>query len=148
MSFSYDFSLSRNLDKVRLLIQDTDKSSALYQDEEILGVLGMAGSVYDAAAMLVDGLVARFAGLQESLGIGDLRVAYGKRVENYRVLAIVLRSKAGIGMPIVEGISISAEESVRLDPDREPSRYNVGQGDFPGRIQPQVPQTVDLTLPP
>jgi hypothetical protein len=52
MSFSYDISLSGEKDKLRFLLSDTVQSSAVFQDEEIGGILNIQSNVFLAAALL------------------------------------------------------------------------------------------------
>lgn len=75
MSFSYSPNLTTTVSLVRLLIGDTDSSSALFQDEEISAVIarediGVAPEAlgYFAAAQCLEMLLARWGGV----GQGEL----------------------------------------------------------------------------
>ena len=50
MSFNYDTSLSRYVDKVRLLVFDTTQATAAFSDEEIAAFESLQANIYLAAA--------------------------------------------------------------------------------------------------
>lgn len=60
MSFTYDISLTSDLDKVRFLTSDTDAASIIFQDEELTGLLGMEPNVYMAASVAIRQRAASF----------------------------------------------------------------------------------------
>lgn len=62
MTFTYDGTLDTDLEKVRLLIGDTDSTAALFQDAEITHFLTVRSSnLYLAAADACEAAAAKFA---------------------------------------------------------------------------------------
>jgi len=51
MTFSYNMDSPSNMDKVRLILGDTDEADYIFHDEEITTFLALAGSVEAGAAM-------------------------------------------------------------------------------------------------
>lgn len=140
MTATYSTSLTTDIDKVRFLIGDTDVSNAVVSNEEITGLVTLMGSVYLAAAQAADGLAGKYS-RSVSFAVEGLRIENTQKYEHYRGLAQTLRAQAslasgGLGTPFVGGVSKSAMDTVDDDPDREPSRFKVGQMDFPG-TEPQ-----------
>lgn len=147
MTATYDQELLRDIDKVRRLLGDTDISNALLSDEEITGLISLMGNVFLAAAMAADGIAGRYS-RSASFSVEGLSISNSQKSDNYRKLAANLRAQAtmapgGIGVPFVGGVSIGEMQSVDQDTDREPSRFKVGQGDYPGT----TPATDPLTDP-
>lgn len=87
MTATYTNTLPTNVDKVRFLIQDTDTSAALFQDEEITAALGMETATGDAlpfftAARLLDILRTKWAGTakgRDEKQVSKLRIRYGSQ---------------------------------------------------------------------
>lgn len=90
MSFSYDETLSTTRDVVRFLVSDIigPAASALFQDEEIDGIITLrtgervtaAALPYDVAALLLGQLLTRFSfkgkGVEEKV-VDKLRIRFG-----------------------------------------------------------------------
>ena len=93
MSFSYDISLTTDLDKVRWLTGDTDGSSIIYQDEELNGALGMEPNVYYCAATAIRARVPQYVTKAIRYQIGStggraaLEIDRTKIVDNFMKLA-------------------------------------------------------------
>jgi hypothetical protein len=118
MSFSYDPSLTEDKDQVRFLVQDTNASKQLFQDEEIAWVLRTEANIYTAAAQLCDLLIAKAGSTRKKI-IGDLSITYD--VVFYRSLAGNLRARgAGHQMPYAGGISITGKQQQQGDSDATP----------------------------
>lgn len=79
MSFTYDVALGTDNDRVRFLLQDTDSTKPLLQDEEIAWVVAAEANVYMAAAFCAD-LLASKARLVKSKSVGGLSISYGPEV--------------------------------------------------------------------
>jgi hypothetical protein len=138
MTATYDPTLAGDADKVRFLVGDTNVDSAQVSDEEIGGALDLAGTVYEAAAVVADALAGKYSSKTSIAISGLISVSQEQKAQAYRVLASRLRAQAasagagGIGSPFVGGISRSAEETVEADTDRTATRFEVGGDDFPG----------------
>src|SRR5262245_13149705 len=125
---------------VRILIGDRDPANQKYKDPEIdLVGLQTGGNDYLTAALLAEGLAARYAETQD-LSLDGFSISAGKQADNYRNLATMLRGLAsqtgGGGLAAlgasVSGISQGAMDAVDADPDRVPSQFVIGQNDFTG----------------
>ena len=92
MSFTYSGDpTSSDLDAVRFLVQDTDSTDILLQDEEILFVLGqVSNAIYQAAhdcCYVISSKFARKADVSKSVGDMSLSLTYSSRAGEYRTLA-------------------------------------------------------------
>lgn len=142
MTFSYDASLSTDADKVRFHLGQTDSASSIIGDEEIRAVLADETNIYLAAAVIADAIAGRYS-LNQNIRIDSFSVDFQGRAEAFRSLAVRLRAQAktasgGLGSPFVGGVSISEMNSVRDDPDRNPSRFEMETTTFPGNEVSQV----------
>lgn len=72
MAWTYD--LATDTGKIRLRIQDTTSTAALFSDEEIAYFVSIEGAVDLAAAMAFETLAARTAAQPESEKIGDYSI--------------------------------------------------------------------------
>ena len=105
MAWSYDNGMGTDKDKVRFLIQDTNSSRQLFQDQEINWVISTEANIYTAAAQLCDILVTKAGGLKYKK-IGDLSIAYDPAF--YRTLSGQLRARgAGHQVPYAGGTSVA-----------------------------------------
>lgn len=142
MTWSYDDAQSTDKDFVRFLVGDTDSTDQLVSDEAIARQLADQGDPYQAAAMICDGLASRF-GRVSTITIDGFTVSGKDRAEQFRAQASTLRrtaataSPGALGTPYVGGTSRSEIEAVQDDTDRVPSKFSVGQDDFPGTGVPQ-----------
>jgi hypothetical protein len=90
VSFSYDTSLPANRDRVRILISDTVSTSAIYSDEELDGLLDLAGNVYQAASVALRARAASFVGKTIKYNIGaEIRGALS--LDRTKVIQEILR---------------------------------------------------------
>ena len=104
MSFSYNTSLTTDLDKVRLLIADTSSSAIIFQDEEITGLLSMEPNVYMAAALAIRSRMAAFVTKAIAYRVGAaggnaaLEIDRTSMIKNFNLLAdkFVALAVAGI----------------------------------------------------
>lgn len=89
MTATYD--ISTDIGKIRLLIHDTDITSAHFTDEELQVFLDLEESVYSAAALALETWAASLSESVDSEKIGDY--SYSKKlVENKLSLAERYRS--------------------------------------------------------
>jgi len=128
MSWTYDTALTANRDKVRFYAGDTDSSAVITAtDEEIGGLLTLAGGVRRAAAMLCDHLALRSSQRGQRLtdDIGQ-SVDYGKLAEQFTDRARVLRSQASFAaVPFAGGISVATKQAQQENTDRVPPAFSV-----------------------
>lgn len=128
MTWTYDTSLSANKDKVRFYASDTESSAAItVTDEEIAGLLTLAGGVRSAAAMLCDHLALRYSqrGQQLTDDIGQ-SVNYGDIAKQFTERGRLLRSQASFAaVPFAGGISVAAKQTQQENTDRVPPAFSV-----------------------
>lgn len=84
MTWTYDGPNGSAVDRVRLLIGDTDETDPLLQDEEIAFFLGEAGdSIYQAAHDCCYAVGSKFARMATSKSVGDLSLSYSDRARAF-----------------------------------------------------------------
>ena len=140
-SYAYDAnSLNQPLYNVRLRIGDTQASRPLLQDEEILGFIGMRGSLYGACAEACRSLSNRFAtsvdqkARQSQTWFSQMSKAYAAAAARFETLV----SSAGAATPFVGGAS---------DGDLGPGVPQLWIGIFDNPFADQ-PEPFDLPVPP
>ena len=135
MTWTYDTSLSANKDKVRFYASDTESSAAItVTDEEIAGLLTLAGGVRSAAAMLCDHLALRYSqrGQQLTDDIGQ-SVNYGDIAKQFTERGRLLRSQASFAaVPFAGGISVAAKQTQQENTDRVRPAFSVDTHETPG----------------
>ncbi len=129
---------SRNIDAVRVLIQDTSTGSAVLQDEEIQYFIDQTPHLYLAAAEAAGAVAGHYAGLArvDSKKVGDLQIvagdAIGTRVREYRNLADTLRRQAAMkATPFSGGISVADKDLQEADTDYDRPFAALGMHDNP-----------------
>jgi hypothetical protein len=135
MTWSYNTSLSATRDQVRFYAGDTDSAAAItLSDEEILGVIAMAGGARSAAALVCEHLAQRYATVGQTLrdDIGQ-EVDYGTRAQFYADRAKTLRAMVGLtAIPFAGGISTAQKETQEADSDRVEPAFTVDVHQNPG----------------
>jgi hypothetical protein len=121
-----------SLDETRFLIGDTDTTDQQLANEEINFCLTRAGTATSAAIMACERLISKFTRLV-SQSVGSVSVSYSDRAKQYRELVATLR-RGLTPTPYAGGISISDEESVEADTDRDAPLFSVGMHDNPGEV--------------
>lgn len=113
MAFSFDVSLSRLLDHVRLGLGDVDASGPLLDDETILAKVGLFGYV-EGLAQLADALAVRVAQEPTAFGEGSagLSVKWDERIAAWRQLARDCR--AGLVASPVGGVGVAVLDQLRV----------------------------------
>lgn len=112
MTWEYAAPGTSDKDTVRFLIQDTDQTDQIVQDEEIQYVIDtwkdVHGTLEYVAAVLADTIAARYA-REASYSADGVSVSLGQVAQQYRELAIALRAQHNSllvgGSPDVGGIS-------------------------------------------
>lgn len=143
MAWTYNNPNNSPKDQVRLLIQDTTLSRALFQDEEIEWFLTQEMNVYMVAARCCNTVVVRF-GAVKSRKVGDLSIDYDP--DFYRGLAAEYRARGqSYQTPYVGGISVADKLAQEADPDWIQPRAFRGEFDNPGANQPAPGNVNDPT---
>lgn len=121
---------SSDRDALRFLIGDTDTTDQQLTDEELDYLLTFEGSVTAAAIAAIRSLIAKFARFADR-SVGDLRVAYSQRIDNYRGLLDQLETRQVIhaGKPIAGGLSKARKQIVDEDADRVQPAFRRNQFD-------------------
>ena len=137
MPFTYEPSASMSSkDIVRLLIGDTDSASRLLWDEEIAAIVARNSSVNQAAAEAARAVAGTYSRLVDK-EVGDLKIRYSQRAEQYRDLADTLEARADQSWladvsPYLGGRSIADKQAALDDTDRTDTAFARGAHDFPG----------------
>jgi len=135
VTWTYDTTLTASRDKVRFFAGDTDSTAAItVTDEEIEGLLTLAGGARAAAAMLCDHLALRYSqrGQQLTDDIGQ-SVNYGDIAKQFTERGRLLRSQASFaGTPFAGGISAATKQAQREGIDRVQPAFSVGTHEAPG----------------
>lgn len=150
MAATYSTSLATDKDTVRLLIGDTNTTSAMFQDEEINAVLAIQTNVMLAAALMADSAAGKYS-RSVSFSVEGLSIQNSQKAEGYRKLAESLRAQAasgngigGVGIntiggtPFVGGISKDEMHTQESDTDRVDSMFGVGTCEV-------VPEEIDTS---
>lgn len=82
MAWTYDPECKKDIDRVRLLIGDTNEDQQQMQDEEIIFILTTEANLYAAAAACARVLSMRYARYVDKW-VGDLKILASQRVKHY-----------------------------------------------------------------
>lgn len=122
----YDPNLSRDSDKVRFLLQDTDESNLIMQNTEINFLVQSWGDYKLAAIAACDVMAAKFAKLYERKELADLKVMYRDKIKQYTQLAANLKSQMLISAsPYAGGLSQGELITSKQDTDAIQPLYSV-----------------------
>ncbi len=136
MAWTYDpEDLSSDLNRVRLMVGDTDADERQLSDEEVEYMLDTHSSVGVAAVHAARAIMARYARLVTK-AVGDLRIAYSDRHGHYRELVDYLETLATADDPYqiyVGGQSFDEDRADLRDTDLPQGQFAVGMHDFPRR---------------
>lgn len=134
MAFTYDESLSRPIDQLRFLIEDTDEGLPYYQDGELEWLLSewmpRNDSVYYVAAIAADKLATKFAAMPDVSADG-VSVSLSSLSRQFRELAANLRETYKASQVGGEIDMSSIMVGTRMDPSIRPLRFGVGMHDNP-----------------
>ncbi len=135
MSWSYDTTLTADLDKVRFYIGDTNSDEPLLSNEEIEFLVSSEGSARAAAIAGAEMIASKFARFADS-AVGDLSISYSQRHAQYLAVAARLRRSLTLSVaPLVGGISNSRKETVEDDTDRVEPAFTVGMLSHPDTVR-------------
>lgn len=131
---AYDPALSTPADQVRVLIGDTGATQK-YPDETINALLALNSNPYIVAATLAEAQAASTAD-RVSTTVDGLTVAASDKTKAWLALAARLRaaaangagtgSTAGVGPPVVGGVSIGDMAGRDADTDRPANAFRTG----------------------
>lgn len=133
MTWTFNYDPSVQLDRVRILVGDTDENDPLISDEEIglylTGGYWAEDSDHLAASRVAGAIAAKFAKRADSLSAGGTSVNWGGLVDRYRTMATDLAelgaTEAGLSAaPFAGGISISDVDARNADTDRVSPFFN------------------------
>ena len=139
MAFTYIGDLSTSRDKVRFYLGDDTTADALFTDATIDGALALYGSPIATAAAMAEAQAAKYA-RKVTMSIDGASINYSDLAKQWQQLAVKLRMQAANGEggtatgPYVGGVSIADMDTQRDNTDREPSRIEVGEFDYPGTV--------------
>lgn len=121
-SYSGDPAASDN-DAVRFLLQDTDCTSNIFEDEEIAWVLTQEANIYMAAACLLDTAINTSSGSLQSKKVGDLSLAFGLSETRQRITDLRMKGKSRYELPSMPAQFRDAKRELREDVDRVPPQF-------------------------
>jgi hypothetical protein len=131
------------MQKVRVLIGDTDDEDQQLDDEVLYYILGAQSTLTYAAAAAADILASKYA-RKTNVTIGETRVTNERIYYHYNDLADRLRASGPGDIPggdgsntiqasmYVGGSSVAAKEAFDSDTDNSPTSFRLGQDDFDG----------------
>lgn len=122
---------------MRLLIRDVTDSAPLLQDEEIAFLLTTTnGSIFAAAALACETLAARFSQQAADKQVGDLRISFTNKANDYLTLAKQYSDRAGSSglaavTPYAGGLTYTDKSIDEDDLDIVPPAFKIGQFETP-----------------
>ncbi len=138
MAFSYTAGSTASLDRVRLLIGDTDSAAPEQQrleDAEITDLVTIFGNYRAAAAAAAEALAAKFARLCTSKHMGQASLEW-QRFQQLLQLARTLRNaSARAAIPFAGGMSKSLRETNDANTDLVQPRFRTGMLDNPSTLE-------------
>jgi hypothetical protein len=137
MAFSYTPGSTTSLNRVRLLLGDTDSSAPVQQrleDEEITDLLTIAGGYRAGAAAAASALSGKFARLATSKSMGRASLVW-QRFQQLRELAKDLQASVSLAaVPFAGGISQAIKDTNAADTDRVTPAFVKGMLDNPSSM--------------
>lgn len=127
MTWTWNADPTAQLDRVRILVGDTDEDDQLISDEEIglylTGGYWAAASDHLAAASVANAIAAKFRRRATSVSEGGASVTWGQLYKHYTELAAELAERGateggGSAAPYAGGISVGDVLSRDADADR------------------------------
>lgn len=132
MTWSYNPSLLSQgsaKDLIRLLIGDVISCDPQMQDEEIVALASIRGSVYGAAAECCRSLAAKFSRSVDQSG-GTNKILYSQLAKAYTIKANEFELKSTfVSIPYAGGISLSDKQMQDLQNDRVQPEFIKGMTD-------------------
>lgn len=132
MSWSYSGNPDKNdKDKVRFIIQDTDRDEQLLSNEEIESLISSEGGALQAAMRASEILAAKFARWCDEK-VGQVSVSLSQRMKHYQALRDDLKRRIAIrhSEPFAGGLTHSQKDAVEDDDDRVEPFFTRDTNDF------------------
>jgi len=118
VTWLYQDTMARDIDKVRFYVGDTDSSDQLLTDEEITFALDEAGGgIRTAASICADQLAARYSRLAD-LTEGQLSIKYSQRVKQYQTISQNVGNASRtsfLAMPTAGAVFTADKEATETD---------------------------------
>ncbi len=133
-AFTYTGSPTTDLDKVRLLIGDTQESDVLLTDAEIEFFNEIEPNIFRAASKSAEAIAAKFS-RQHSESVGKVKISFEQKFDHYIALSKSLKLQAdrrGASDMSSGGISVSDKNVAIQDEDRVPPFFTRKLHDHPG----------------
>lgn len=138
MTWNYDPRMSKDRDKVRFYVGDTNPDDKLVQDEEIEYAIGEQPTLEFAAAVVLRALAAKFSRLVSSRA-GDVSIsnaaavaqAFAKRAKEFDPFDLSLGSSSLV-LPSFGGLTFSEKETLDSDDDAVQPSFRRAMDDIPG----------------
>lgn len=131
MSWTYQFPIATDRDKVRLLIGDTDDDDKQLADEELDFFIAENANVYTAGSRACNALAARYARKADKK-MGDLSIAMEKISSHYRDLAeeLFARGAGSYSVPSAGGVEVTDRNANQQDTSVTHGFIRRGMHDF------------------
>jgi len=127
--WSYDPTGATSLDKLRLLIGDTDATDQLLQNEELTTLLSAAGSPTSAAATACRTLAARFARFADKW-VGDLKILASQKARAYERLAEQYEARGAVyAVPSAGGVRTAEKQAQAANTELVQPSFRIGVHD-------------------
>ncbi len=123
MACSYDASLPTAKDQVRFLLQDTDCTQNIFEDEEIAWVLTQEANIYMAAACLLDTAINQSSGSLSSKKVGDLSLSFGLAETRQRIKDLRAKGRSRYELPSNPSEFKDSKRTHREDTDLVPAFF-------------------------
>ena len=136
MSWSYQDTMPREVDKVRFYVGDTNSADQQFTDEEIQFALNEAGGPRSAAAICCDQRAAYYVRLVDTT-VGQLRISYAQRYKQYHEMAVALRARAAYrALPTAGAVLVTDKEATQEDDTLVTPSFNVDilDNEFVGKL--------------
>lgn len=111
---AYSYSLSTDIGKVRLEIQDTTEATAIFSNEEIQVFLDDEGSVLGAAARACEVISRKYSHDFNWTADGDT-VDRQTRAKQWAELGAALRKRKGSGIVSRQTVNVDAYQPIGLE---------------------------------
>ena len=145
MTWTYQDTMPREIDKVRFYLGDTVSTAPLLTDEEIKFSLDEGGGPRSAAAICCDRLAAKFAVLVDTT-VGTLRISYSNKAKQFHEMAVNLRARAAYqALPHAGGILVAEKSANQQDDSLVEPSFTVDQLDstYVGKLNTTQGSVVD-----
>lgn len=131
MAWTYDPSLSTELDQVRFKSGDTNTNDQLVPNETIQFLLDSGLSVHAAAIATVKGILGYLANKAVDRSAVGISSSKSQRYNHFESLLSTLEGSGGTPKPVMGGQSVSGKDDLESDNDFPGSPFERGRDDDP-----------------